>query len=239
MKGDGFFESIRTIVLRVLTEESFIDFRGLYPARVVEHKADNTVSVVFDDERIKTKSGIPLATAPGQRIQLASGTRVLIGWKGADETAPYACLVWDGGGGVIELTETASKARAFDTPSSTFTGYAVVDKYVKTPHLVNGASVSMANTLRGTALGPRGQVTRVSGGDIVCNVSVMTDPQSPGAGTIFTHRWASKFEKAPQILLIDTDGAGASATPSEDNVIVSGGPLDPAKTYNFTMLIVG
>lgn len=122
MQEDRFFVAVQKIVRRVLDDTSTIDFRLLYPARVVQWSASGInpsglVDVVFisDDigqvaTKLRSKAGIPLLPAtPGQDYVPQAGTQVLVGWQGGDERYPYA-IGWLGLGGVDTVTQRASNS---------------------------------------------------------------------------------------------------------------------------------
>lgn len=122
MQEDRFFTTIQKIVNRVLNDTQTIDYRLLYPARVVQWSASGInpsglVDVVFvsDDigqaaTKLRSKVGVPLKPAtPGQDYVPVAGTQVLIGWQGGDERYPYA-IGWLGLGGVSDVTQRASSS---------------------------------------------------------------------------------------------------------------------------------
>lgn len=111
MQEDRFFEAFRNLVRRVLDEVDEVDYRALYPARVVQWQESGInpsglVDVVFISDDVgraatllKSKAGVPvLPTTPGLSFVPQPGTQVLIGWQGGDERYPYA-LAWLGLGG--------------------------------------------------------------------------------------------------------------------------------------------
>lgn len=108
MTGDKFFEAFRSLVQRVLNDHNLIDFKALYPAKVVAQDGA-AVDVVFDDSRLGTANGVQLAVPPGQQATLRPGTRVLVGWAGGDERTPRAYMVWEGDGGVALWRQDAAE----------------------------------------------------------------------------------------------------------------------------------
>lgn len=122
MQEDRFFTAVQRIVNRVLNDTQTIDYRLLYPARVVQWSASGInpsglVDVVFvsDDigqaaTKLRSKVGVPVVPAtPGQDYVPVAGTQVLIGWQGGDERYPYA-IGWLGLGGVDAVTQRASSS---------------------------------------------------------------------------------------------------------------------------------
>lgn len=69
-----------------------LDFLARYEARVVaQSPADDTLELFPVDARIPPLSSVPLLVpAPGFRILVAPGARVLLGWDGGDPSQPYA-----------------------------------------------------------------------------------------------------------------------------------------------------
>lgn len=113
MQSDPLIEAFRKIVLRVLNDTNQIDFRAFYPGRVTSQAGPGgLVDLFLDDERLKSKVGVPLAAIPGMTLALAPGTRVLLGWLGGDEQFPRVFPAWDGNGGLttVKLQSTTSAA---------------------------------------------------------------------------------------------------------------------------------
>lgn len=108
MTSDKFIEALRSLVQRCLNDRDFIDFTALYPAKVVAQDGVE-VDVAFDDPRLNTKNGIPLAVAPGAQVTLRPGTRVLVGWAEGDERKPRAHMMWEGEGGVLVYRQDATE----------------------------------------------------------------------------------------------------------------------------------
>ncbi len=79
-----------------------LDYRALWPARVVKQNSDDTLEVVTDDERLRQGRGainrVPIRHGlPGvERVQVSQGARVRVGFDGGDPDKPFAAL-WDSG----------------------------------------------------------------------------------------------------------------------------------------------
>lgn len=144
MQSDRWFSAFGGLVERVLNDKQRIDYRALYPARVIQWNESGInpsglVDVVFINDdlaqtatKLRSKSGIPvLPTTPGLSYKPAAGTQVLIGWQGGDERYPYA-LAWLGLGGSSEVTQAASDAVTV-TASTPVTGH--VDVVASTVNL--------------------------------------------------------------------------------------------------------
>lgn len=70
-----------------------IDYLGMYPATVLKDHGDNTIDVEPDDARIAKMEAIPIALfLPGVKVEVATDTRVLIGWDGGNPAKPRAYL---------------------------------------------------------------------------------------------------------------------------------------------------
>ena len=116
MTEDRLFTAFKKMVQRVLTESDDVDFRALYPAKIVKWQSDGvnpsgTVDVLFDDQRLAQKSGAVILPAfVGNSYVPKQGTRVLVGWQGGDERYPYiAGWLGSGGGGNSRLVFVADR----------------------------------------------------------------------------------------------------------------------------------
>lgn len=161
MQSDRWFSAFGGLVERVLNDKQRIDYRALYPARVIQWNESGInpsglVDVVFINDdlaqtatKLRSKSGIPvLPTTPGLSYKPAAGTQVLIGWQGGDERYPYA-LAWLGLGGSSEVTQTASDVVTV-TASTPVTGH--VDVVASTVNLGDAAGgQTLANQTMVTA----------------------------------------------------------------------------------------
>lgn len=148
MNSDRWFAAFAGLVERVLNDTQRIDYRALYPARVVQWSESGInpsglVDVVFINDdlaqsatKLRSKTGVPvLPTTPGLSYKPTAGTQVLIGWQGGDERYPYA-LAWLGLGGSSEVTQTASDAVTV-TATTPVTGH--VDVVASTVNLGDAA----------------------------------------------------------------------------------------------------
>lgn len=160
MQSDRWFSAFGGLVERVLNDKQRIDYRALYPARVIQWNESGInpsglVDVVFINDdlaqtatKLRSKSGIPvLPTTPGLSYKPAAGTQVLIGWQGGDERYPYA-LAWLGLSGSSEVTQTASDAVTV-TASTPVTGH--VD--------VVASTVNLGDAVGGQTLANQAMVT--------------------------------------------------------------------------------
>lgn len=163
MQSDRWFSAFGGLVERVLNDKQRIDYRALYPARVIQWNESGInpsglVDVVFINDdlaqtatKLRSKSGIPvLPTTPGLSYKPAAGTQVLIGWQGGDERYPYA-LAWLGLGGSSEVTQTASDAVTV-TASTPVTGHVdVVASTVNLGDAVGGQTLANQAMVTATA----------------------------------------------------------------------------------------
>jgi hypothetical protein len=161
MQSDRWFSAFGGLVERVLNDKQRIDYRALYPARVIQWNESGInpsglVDVVFINDdlgqsatKLRSKAGIPvLPTTPGLSYKPTAGTQVLVGWQGGDERYPYA-LAWLGLGGSSEVTQTASDAVTV-TASTPVTGH--VDVVASTVNLGDAAGgQTLANQTMVTA----------------------------------------------------------------------------------------
>lgn len=118
MQADPLIEAIRRIVRRVLDDEDRIDYRALYPGRVVvQDGPGGQVDILCDDSRVGSKVGVPLAPVPGVTLYLSPGTRCLLGWLGGDERFPRVFPAWDGSGGAVSRKDEATASVAIVAPA--------------------------------------------------------------------------------------------------------------------------
>jgi hypothetical protein len=128
MQLDRLKEALVGIVESILVElaDRRIDYRALYPAKVVTQSADGTLEVQPDDARLGSSlTKVPIRTpAPDIVITVTAGARVLIGFEAGLPNAPYASL-WQSGS-IISMavggdTDAASLASKVDALFNAFT----------------------------------------------------------------------------------------------------------------------
>lgn len=113
MTEDRLFSAIKSIVRRILNDSNEIDYKALYPAKVVMWQSSGlnpsgTVDVNFVDSRLNSATAVPvLPPVPGTSYKPQQGTQCLVGWYGGDETSPYA-TGWPGEGGSLETVIAAT-----------------------------------------------------------------------------------------------------------------------------------
>lgn len=107
-------DRLRTAVQRLVARgQTGLDYRALYPARVVAQAADGSVDVVSGDPRIPSLSRVPLRMPwPGVSVVLAPGAKVLIGWEGGNPGAPFAATF--GGGASVSVVVSAGSVSIGD-----------------------------------------------------------------------------------------------------------------------------
>ena len=163
MTSDRWFAAFGALVERVLNDKQRIDYKALYPARVVQWSESGInpsglVDVVFINDdlaqsatKLRSKTGVPvLPTTPGLSYKPTAGTQVLIGWQGGDERYPYA-LAWLGLGGSSEVTQTASDAVTV-TASTPVSGHVdVVASTVNLGDAVGGQTLANQTMVTATA----------------------------------------------------------------------------------------
>lgn len=100
MQFDRLKEALTGIVESILVELAGrnIDYRALYPAKVVAQAADGTLDLKPDDERLgPSLTKVPIRTpAPDIIIKVQPGAYVLVGFEAGKPSAPYASL-WQSG----------------------------------------------------------------------------------------------------------------------------------------------
>lgn len=72
-----------------------VDYLGMYPARVVQQRADGTLDLAPDDPRLPSCQAVPIRYGlPGVRATVPAGARVLLGYEVGDPARPVATL-WE------------------------------------------------------------------------------------------------------------------------------------------------
>lgn len=101
--------------LRALVREPRVDYLALYPATVLQDHGDMHLDLQPDDPRLPPMTHVPLRVfLPGAYVRVRSGSRVLIGFEGADPAKPVAYL-WEAGGvAVVEMTTVAGRKIRLD-----------------------------------------------------------------------------------------------------------------------------
>lgn len=106
-----------------------VDFYACYPGRVVTQRANGTLDVILDSQRLPPLTSVPYRVpVPGAKLTVLSGSRVLVSFAGGDPTRYFAELYEPGGA-------TRAAARVDDTIDA---GYLTV---VTGPLGLMGASV--------------------------------------------------------------------------------------------------
>ena len=74
-----------------------LDHLALYPAVVVQQRADGTLDLVPEDARVPSCQGVPIRLGlPGVTVAVPAGGRVLLGYENGDPSRPVATL-WESG----------------------------------------------------------------------------------------------------------------------------------------------
>lgn len=71
-----------------------VDHLALYPCAVVAQRADGTLDLRAEDERLGSPASIPYRTLRGLSVTVPAGARVLLGFEGGDPARPVA-LLWE------------------------------------------------------------------------------------------------------------------------------------------------
>jgi len=77
-----------------------VDHLALYPCTVVAQRADGTLDLRAEDERLGSPASIPYRTLRGLSVEVAAGARVLLGFEAGDPARPYASL-WELGDATV------------------------------------------------------------------------------------------------------------------------------------------
>jgi hypothetical protein len=111
---DGLFKLIDQRTRRV-------DYCALYPCTVVQQRADGTLDLAPETTALAAPQAVPIRYGlPGVRATVPAGTRVLLGFEGADPARPVATL-WELSTGVVLYLNggTARAARQGDDVTRT------------------------------------------------------------------------------------------------------------------------
>lgn len=124
---------------------SRIDYLALYPSKVYSQAADKTLQVFPDNPKIPKMAGVVLRTPfPQCTVEVAAGTRVLLGFEAGDPSKPY-CSLWEGSTGEVTLVVVGSSDDA---------------QFVALANLVDDHQTAVQNYLDTvtypTAMGPTG-----------------------------------------------------------------------------------
>lgn len=71
-----------------------LDHLARYACTVVTQRADGTLDLQPDDDRVPSCQGVPYRTLPGVALSVPTGARVLLGYAGGDPAQPFADL-WE------------------------------------------------------------------------------------------------------------------------------------------------
>jgi hypothetical protein len=103
------------LVLRALPR---LDLFARYEAKVISQAADDTLDLAPIDERIPGLSRVPIRSfGPGVRVLVSPGSRVMLGWDGADPSRPY-CEAFDPKVGTTTAFELKSPSIKLGVPES-------------------------------------------------------------------------------------------------------------------------
>lgn len=71
-----------------------LDYCALYPCTVVQQRADGTLDLAPETTALPAPQAVPYRTLPGVALTVPAGSRVLLGFEGADPARPVA-LLWE------------------------------------------------------------------------------------------------------------------------------------------------
>jgi len=99
-------EAIEAIVGRITAR---VDYHALYPARVLQQRADGTLDLVPDSMRVPSCQRVPYRTLRGLSVEVSAGARVLLGYEEGDPSKPYAALWELGDADVVRVNGGTSR----------------------------------------------------------------------------------------------------------------------------------
>src|SRR3954471_23370727 len=80
------------------------DFHALYPSRVVAQNLDGSLELRPDSSRMADTSKVPIRLGlPGCSVQVAAGSRVLLGFENGNPQRPFASL-WETSPAALSIT---------------------------------------------------------------------------------------------------------------------------------------
>lgn len=217
--GDPMRDALEKITMETMAEYPDPDYRALYEARVVK-VGSGTVDVVFEDvsTRLRFKSGILIAPEVGDSVEWQRGTRVLVGWRYADERFPYVIPAWTGGGGLVSVTRKFSGALTYDGPSNVFRGNPLpgaplvkVQGDEQVEHDLSGGLPPVAITTNGSLT-----INSVSGGDRMFQVEFTTSSNLPPLSPLFQVTFARPYLPSTKVMvmgLLSDHGSALKVTP--------------------------
>lgn len=100
----GFSKYIREVM-------SYIDYHALYPGKVVLQRANGSIDVVLDSKKLPPLTSVPIRVpAPGAKIKVTPGSRVLVSFENGNPTQYSALLYEQGSGGrpIARLNDTVN-----------------------------------------------------------------------------------------------------------------------------------
>ena len=112
LQDDAQEDPLRGALQAVIRQElRALDYLACYPCAVVHQRADGTVDVIPDSDRVPPLSSVPLRVpAPGARVTLpAAGARALLGFLGGSAAAPYV-VAWERGAGGAAVARVGDRA---------------------------------------------------------------------------------------------------------------------------------
>lgn len=176
----GLREQLETFVRSVF--EARIDAYGCYAATVVQQRADGTLDLKFEDDRVRrlvaNPTQIPIRYGePGLAVKVKQGTRCMVQFEGGSFSRPIVTM-W-AGDGLKELVVSASDRIKFLSPEI---------------QLGDGATRGLARVgdLVGLKLGPMFVMCPPTGGPAAVmalpadGIPGITPPSLPAAGVILS-----------------------------------------------------
>jgi hypothetical protein len=140
--------------VRVLAGIPSVDYRALYPVKVLKSKPNNRADVRADDERIGALSNVNVwLSTPDTKIELEGGSRMLLGFAEGDPSKPYLIAFEQGSGGFSSLEIGSSGldcARKTDEVRVTIPpGTVMVPNPAGGPPIPNPVPITLNGTITG------------------------------------------------------------------------------------------
>lgn len=154
--------AIREIVRAEVRDLTYALWR---PCTVVSQSGD-LLDLRPDDDHVAPPTGVPYRTLPGVKLTIPAGTRVLLGYEGADPRRPVALLAEYSAVTRLAVNGATTKAardgEAVNSSTAMDTWITAVSTLLNTPGVVTGSV--------GAVTPPPGAIGAVSGGSDVLRI---------------------------------------------------------------------
>ena len=235
--GDRFRAALGKLAREAEKEYRGPDYRAMYAARVTS-PGSRRIAVAFEDDlgRFRSLSDVEVLASVGDTDVWAKGSRVLVGWKFADERFPYAVPAWSpGSGGLVSRTTTLQTTLTLAGGTS---GSPLLDvqQDARAQHLLGGGGVP-------TVVGQGTTTATLQSGstDTFAKVQIVLTEDVASGQELFELSYSRAYPSAGYAVAGMDLGfpLGASATTSKATVLAGQTGGVPAGTYVVTVISGG